>query len=129
MEGAVSPAVMDAADPLRLFRDRFALPDGVIYLDGNSLGCLPKATPGRVAEVVQTEWGKGLIGSWNSAGWVDASQRVGDKIARVIGAGAGEVVACDSTSVNVFKALCAAISLNPHRSTILSERGNFPSDI
>lgn len=129
MEGAVSPAAMDAADPLRHFRDRFALPDGVIYLDGNSLGCLPKATAGRVAEVVQTEWGKGLIGSWNSAGWVDASQRVGDKIARVIGAGAGEVVACDSTSVNVFKALCAAISLNPDRSTILSERGNFPTDI
>lgn len=129
MEGAVSPAAMDAADPLRHFRDRFALPDGVIYLDGNSLGCLPKATPDRVAEVVQTEWGKGLIGSWNSARWVDASQRVGDKIARVIGAGAGEVVACDSTSVNVFKALCAAISLNPDRSTILSERGNFPTDI
>jgi kynureninase len=123
------PKVMDAADPLRPFRDRFALPQGVVYLDGNSLGCLPEATPRRVAEVVEGEWGRGLIGSWNSAGWFDAPTRIGDKIARLIGADAGEVVACDSTSVNVFKALCAAISANPGRSTILSESGNFPTDV
>lgn len=120
---------LDAADPLREFRERFALPEGVIYLDGNSLGCLPKATVARLADVVAREWGGGLIGSWNSAGWVDAPSRVGDKVARLIGAGPGEVVACDSTSVNVFKALCAALSVNPGRSTILSERGNFPTDV
>jgi kynureninase len=122
-------AALDAADPLRAFRERFVLPEGVIYLDGNSLGCLPKATAARIAEAVRREWGEGLIGSWNSAGWVDAPSRVGDKIARLIGAAAGEVVACDSTSVNVFKALCAALSVNPGRSAILSERGNFPTDV
>lgn len=122
-------AALDVADPLRRFRERFALPEGVIYLDGNSLGCLPHATAGRVAEVVKSEWGQSLIGSWNSAGWVDAPQRIGDKIGRLIGAGKGEVVACDSTSVNVFKALCAALSIKPGRSTILSERGNFPTDV
>lgn len=123
------PVAADAADPLRRFRDRFVLPEGVIYLDGNSLGCLPKATADRVADVVSREWGEGLIGSWNTAGWVDASQRIGDKIARLIGANPGEVVACDSTSVNVFKALCAAVSVNPGRSRIVSERGNFPTDV
>jgi len=125
----MDPSALDAADPLRGFRERFVLPESVIYLDGNSLGCLPKATAPRLAEVVKREWGEGLIGSWNSAGWVDAPGRVGDKIARLIGAGPGEVVACDSTSVNVFKALCAALSINPGRSTILSERGNFPTDV
>lgn len=125
----MEPAALDAADPLRAFRERFQLPEDVIYLDGNSLGCLPKATQGRLADVVQREWGEGLIGSWNSAGWVDAPQRMGDKIARLIGARTGEVVACDSTSVNVFKALCAALSVNPGRSTLLSERGNFPTDV
>ena len=122
-------AALDAADDLRPFRKRFALPDATIYLDGNSLGCLPLDTGPRIAEVVSKEWGQDLIGSWNSAGWIDAPQRIGDKIARVVGASEGEVVACDSTSINVFKALCAALSVNPGRSTILSERGNFPTDI
>lgn len=122
-------AALDDVDPLRQFRERFALPEGVIYLDGNSLGCLPRATAARMAEVVSSEWGEGLIGSWNAAGWVDAPQRIGNKIARLIGAGEGEVVACDSTSVNVFKALCAALSIRPGRSTILSEAGNFPTDV
>jgi kynureninase len=125
----MDPVALDAADPLHAFRERFVLPQDVIYLDGNSLGCLPKATAPRMAEVVEAEWGGGLIGSWNSAGWVDSPQRIGDKIARQIGARAGEVVACDSTSVNVFKALCAALSVNPGRSTVLSERGNFPTDV
>ena len=119
----------DTDDPLARFRDRFALPKGVIYLDGNSLGALPKSTPGRLAATIAEEWGEGLITSWNAAGWVAAPQRIGDKIARLIGAGEGEVIACDSTSINVFKLLTAALSLNPGRTTILSESGNFPTDV
>ena len=125
----MTPNELDAADPLALFRDRFALPQGVVYLDGNSLGPLPKATEARVLETVRREWGEGLITSWNDADWVRMPQRIGDKIARLIGAKPGEVVACDSTSVNVFKALCAALALNPERNVILSESGNFPTDI
>jgi kynureninase len=127
--GLMTPDALDAADPLAHFRDRFALPEGVIYLDGNSLGALPKATEARVLETVRREWGEGLITSWNKAGWVGMPQRIGDKIARLIGAGEGEVIACDSTSVNVFKALAAAVALRPERSVILSESGNFPTDI
>ena len=119
----------DANDPLAAFRERFALPEGVIYLDGNSLGALPSATTERLSATVKDEWGEGLITSWNAAGWVSAPQRIGDKIARLIGAGEGEVIACDSTSVNVFKVLTAALSLNPARTTILSESGNFPTDV
>src|SRR5437762_12382195 len=96
---------LDAADPLRGFRDRFHLPPGVIYLDGNSLGPLPRGTAARLGEVVEKEWGEGLIGSWNTAGWMGAPARVGDKIARLIGAGPGEVVVADSTSINLFKVL------------------------
>ena len=123
------PDALDAADPLAHFRECFALPEGVIYLDGNSLGALPKASVERLDRTVAIEWGKGLITSWNAAGWVEAPQRVGDKIARLVGADAGEVIACDSTSVNLFKLLTAALSLNPQRGTILSERGNFPTDV
>jgi kynureninase len=119
----------DANDPLAAFRERFALPEGVIYLDGNSLGALPSATTERLSATVKDEWGEGLITSWNAAGWVSAPQRIGDKIARLIRAGEGEVIACDSTSVNVFKVLTAALSLNPARTTILSESGNFPTDV
>ncbi len=129
MDAAADPVALDAADPLRVFRARFALPDGTIYLDGNSLGCLPKATPPRLTELLREEWGQNLIGSWNSAGWVEAPQRIGDKIGRLLAADEGEVVACDSTSINVFKALCAALSCNAGRGTILSERGNFPTDV
>ena len=123
------PEALDAADPLAHFRARFALPEGVVYLDGNSLGALPRDTAARLAAAVSEEWGRGLITSWNAHGWVEAPGRIGDKIARLIGAGPGEVVACDSTSVNVFKLLSAALSINPGRSTILSERGNFPTDV
>ncbi|MCA1660815.1 MAG: kynureninase [Novosphingobium sp.] len=119
----------DADDPLAVFRDRFALPEGVIYLDGNSLGALPRATADRLTATAIKEWGAGLITSWNAAGWISAPQRIGDKIARLVGAGEGEVIACDSTSVNVFKLLTAALSLNPGRTTILSESGNFPTDV
>ncbi|GGD89866.1 kynureninase [Tsuneonella deserti] len=125
----MTPEQLDAADPLAPFRDRFALPEGVIYLDGNSLGARPKAAAGRIAQVVEREWGEGLITSWNAAGWIEAPRRIGDKIAQLVGAGNGEMIACDSTSVNIFKTLCAALSLTPERDTILSERGNFPTDI
>jgi kynureninase len=101
----------DADDPLAKLRASFDLPEGLIYLDGNSLGVLPRATAGRVAQVIGDEWGRGLIGSWNTAGWMQLPQRVGDKIGRLIGAGAGEVVAADSTSVNLYKVLAAALRL------------------
>lgn len=119
---------LDAADPLRAFRDRFDLPEGVVYLDGNSLGALPKATAGRIADVVSREWGRDLIRSWNKNHWIEAPRRLGGKIARLIGAKTHEVVAADSTSINVFKALSAAVQLRPGRPVILSETGNFPTD-
>ena len=93
--------LLDAADPLRHMRDEFSLPPGIIYLDGNSLGALPKATARRVADVVNKEWGQGLIRSWNSAGWIDQPARLGDKIAQLIGAGPSEMVAADSTSIQM----------------------------
>src|SRR4051794_39510044 len=93
----------DAADPLAGIRERFALPEGVIYLDGNSLGALPKATAPRLARLIADEWGRDLITSWNAHGWISLPTRVGDKIARLIGAAPGEVAVADSTSVNLFK--------------------------
>ena len=124
---------LDAADPLAPLREQFALPEGVIYLDGNSLGVLPRATAARVQQIVAEEWGQGLIRSWNDAGWMDLPQRVGDKIARLVGAGARELVVADSTSVNLFKVLSAALSIvssdAPQRKVILSERSNFPTDL
>jgi kynureninase len=125
--------VLDSADPLRGLRRNFIVPDGVIYLDGNSLGVLPRATPGRLQHVVGDEWGSGLIRSWNSAGWITLANRIGDKIARLIGAGAGEVAVGDSTSVNLYKALSAALQIvkadSPQRNRIVSERSNFPTDL
>lgn len=120
---------MDREDPLAGYRDRFEIPDGLVYLDGNSLGCLPKATPDRLASVVRDEWGRDLIRSWNTADWINAPRRVGAKIAKLIGATEDEVVAADSTSINVFKCLSACLQLNPSRSVLLSERGNFPTDV
>ncbi|MFM2208974.1 MAG: hypothetical protein RIQ96_617, partial [Pseudomonadota bacterium] len=124
---------LDAQDPLRTLRDQFDIPDGLIYLDGNSLGVLPRSVAARVTDVVQREWGQDLIRSWNSAGWFEMPQRVGDKVARLIGAGAGQVVATDSTSVNLFKVLSAALHLQhqdaPARRVVLSERSNFPTDL
>ncbi len=119
----------DAADPLRTFRARFSLPEGVIYLDGNSLGPLPAATPARIEEAIRREWGMGLIRSWNDEDWIGAPSRVGDKIARLIGALPGEVVVADSTSVNLFKLLAAAVQARPGRRVILTEAGNFPTDL
>lgn len=119
---------MDAEDPIAM-RDKFALPEGMIYLDGNSLGALPMATAARVADTVSREWGRGLIGSWNTADWIAAPQRVGAKIAEVVGAAPGEVVIADSTSINLFKLLVAACRARPGRTVILSEPGNFPTDL
>ena len=124
---------LDLQDPLRPLREQFSLPSGLIYLDGNSLGALPKSTAARVAQVVTQEWGQGLIGSWNEAGWFDMPQRLGDRIASLIGAGPGEVVATDSTSINLYKVLSAALliarSSDPARLRVISERDNFPTDL
>jgi len=124
---------LDARDPLRPLRDLFTLPEGVIYLDGNSLGPLPRSTPARIAQAVQQEWGEGLIRSWNSAGWHEMPRRLGDKIAPLVGAKPGELVATDSTSINLYKVLSAALSIvtadSPGRDVVLSERSNFPTDL
>jgi kynureninase len=119
----------DRADPLAPFRERFLLPEGVVYLDGNSLGALPKAAAARVREAVEVEWGRDLIKSWNLHRWIDLPQRAGAKIARLVGARADEVVVADSTSVNLFKLLAAALRLRPDKRVILSEPGNFPTDL
>lgn len=122
---------LDAADALAPQREFFDLPAGRIYLDGNSLGALPRATPQRIEAVLRGEWGEGLIGSWNSAGWIDAPQRVGESIGRLIGAAPGETLCADSTSVNLFKLLAVALTINARgaRQRIVSERGNFPTDL
>ncbi len=119
---------LDAKDPLGEFRDEFSLPPGVVYLLGNSLGALPRRTPERVAHTVETEWGVHLGASWNTAGWWDMPQSAGDRIAPLIGAGPGEVLAGDSTSVNIFKLVTAALPLRPGRRVIVSDLGNFPTD-
>jgi kynureninase len=120
---------LDAADPLRRYRGDFLLPDGVIYLDGNSLGALPRATPARQRAAVETEWGDALIRSWNDHGWIDAPQRIGAKIAALIGARPHEVIVADSVSVNLFKLIVAAAALSPDRPVLLSESGNFHTDL
>src|ERR1043166_9637316 len=120
---------LDRSTPLRSFRDRFLLPDGVIYLDGNSLGPVPRETPDRVAAVVRHEWGQSLIRAWNDHGWIDLARRVGDKIGRLIGADPGTTIVTDSTSINIFKCLGAALTLRPERGVILSETGTFPTDL
>ncbi|WP_379548936.1 kynureninase [Qipengyuania sp. DSG2-2] len=120
---------LDTADPLADYRDRFDLPEGVIYLDGNSLGALPKTTPDRLAQVIGEEWGHDLIKSWNTADWISLPQRVGGKIAPLIGAQSHEVIVADSVSVNLFKLISAALAMNPGRKVILSEPGNFPTDL
>jgi len=120
---------LDRADPLRPFRERFALPEEVIYLDGNSLGAMPKDAPARLRRVAEIEWGRDLVRSWTRHGWIDLQSRIGDKIGRLIGARPGETIVTDSTSVNLFKLLAAALKLNPRRRVILSEKTNFPTDL
>ena len=124
---------LDAADPLRALREQFELPSGVIYLDGNSLGPLPRAAIKAVEHAQRQEWGQGLIRSWNSAGWMARAQAVGDRIATLVGAGPGELVVADSTSINLYKVLHAALRLalqrDPLRRVLLTEQGNFPTDL
>ena len=119
---------LDAADPLAGFRDRLARHDpGLIYLDGNSLGPLPRATQARIAEVVSEEWGAGLVRSWNR--WIGLPLEVGDLIgAHLIGAGPGQVAVCDSTTVNLYKLAWAALEARPGRSVIVTDDDNFPTD-
>lgn len=110
-------------------RALFHLPPGVLYLDGNSLGPLPVAAEARVAEVMRAEWGNELIKAWNSADWISLPRRVGDRIGRLIGARAGSVATGDTLSIKVFQALSAALALNPDRHIVVSDTGNFPSDL
>ena len=123
----------DATDPLASFKDRFSLPEGLIYLDGNSLGPMPLGAAERAAEVINNEWAHGLIRSWNTAGWFEMPSRLGDKLARIIGGNDGETVVTDTTSLNLFKALASAVRIQqqdaPTRRVILTERDNFPTDI
>ncbi len=124
---------LDAQDPLRPLRDLFTLPEGMVYLDGNSLGAAPRAAAARAAAVVQQEWSQGLITSWNAAGWVDLPLRLGNQFAPWIGAGADEVVFTDTASINLFKVLTAAARVAredaPQRKRVISERSNFPTDL
>jgi kynureninase len=119
----------DAADPLAHARACFDLPEGVIYLDGNSLGALPCATAAAVADVIGTQWGADLISSWNRHDWIGLPQRLGARIAPMIGADADEVTVTDTTSTNLFKLIAAALAARPGRNVILSEAGNFPTDL
>jgi kynureninase len=122
-------AALDAQDPLAPFRDEFVLPEGLVYLDGNSLGALPRRTPERLREVAEREWGHGLVRSWNTAGWIDLPARVAARIAPLVGAADDEVAVADSTSVNLFKLLAGALARRPGRRVVLSERENFPTDL
>ncbi len=120
---------LDQTDPLAMARDLFFLPEDIIYLDGNSLGAAPEAAIAAVNNTAHNEWAGELIGSWNSAGWFELPSTFGGIIAEIIGAASHEVVACDTTSINIYKALHGALSLRPERSTIVAEGGSFPTDL
>jgi kynureninase len=120
---------LDAADPLAPFLARFHRPQGLLYFDGNSLGMLSREAKRRAIDAIEREWGEGLIESWTAANWIDLPEKVGGKIAKLIGAGEDEVIATDSTSINIFKLLAGALKLRPGRRVILTESGNFPTDI
>jgi kynureninase len=119
----------DYADPLRGFRDRFVLPEGLIYLDGNSLGPMPRAAAGILNRTIEQEWGQDLVRSWNSAGWFDMPVRLGDRIGALLGAAPGQTVVCDTTSINLYKAIHAAIGLRPDRNVVIAEAESFPTDL
>lgn len=121
-------ANLDNADPLAHARARFILPGGINYLDGNSLGALPRGVAERVATTLKDEWGHGLVRSWNTAGWYESPGRIGSKLAPILGAAPHQVTVTDTISVNLFKLLVAAIRMRPGRTTIVAEQGNFPSD-
>ena len=120
---------LDARDPLAALRARFDLPPGGLYLDGNSLGALPCDTAPTVDDLIRRQWGRDLIASWNRHDWIGAPARLGDLVAPLIGAARGEVIVCDSVSVNLFKLIAAALAARPGRTTILCEAGNFPTDL
>jgi len=120
---------LDAADPLALARERFRLPEGVIYLDGNSLGALPGAAPTALASTAEQQWGEDLIASWIKHGWIDWPTRIAGKLAPIVGASPDELLIADSTSVCLFKLLAAAAGARPDRKTILTQRRNFPTDL
>jgi kynureninase len=120
---------LDTADPLAFARERFSLPDGVIYLDGNSLGALPRATPATLANTAERQWGEDLIASWNRHGWIDWPTRIAAKLAPIVGATPSELLIADSTSVCLFKLLAAAVQARPGRKTILTQKANFPTDL
>jgi kynureninase len=119
----------DALDPLRGLRERFAIPEGLIYLDGNSLGPMPRAAAGVLNRTIEQEWGHDLIRSWNSAGWFDMPLRLGDRVGALIGATPGQTVVCDTTSINLYKAIHAALGLRPDREIIIAESESFPTDL
>jgi kynureninase len=119
----------DSVDPIRGFRDRFIIPDGIIYLDGNSLGPMPRATAGILNHTIEQEWGQDLIRSWNSAAWFDMPVRLGDSVGGLIGAAPGQALVCDTTSINLYKAVHAAIGLRPDRDVIIAEDESFPTDL
>jgi kynureninase len=119
----------DLRDPLRHLRDRFSIPDGVIYLDGNSLGPLPRAAGAVFNRTIEHEWGRDLIGSWNSAGWFDMPLRIGDRVGALLGAAPGQTVVCDTTSINLFKAVHAAMGLRSDRDVVIAEAESFPTDL
>ena len=120
---------LDPGDPLAAKRGEFALPDNVVYLDGNSLGAMPLAAQQRSLHVVEQQWGRDLIQSWNSHDWIDLPITVGEKIAPLLGAARGQVICCDSTSVNLFKSLCCALGMQKDRRLVLSQTDNFPADL
>lgn len=122
-------SALDAADPLARFRDAFHLPEGLIYLDGNSLGPAPKAALRAVETAARAEWADGLIRSWNDADWFTLTDRLGDTVGAVIGAAPGQTVVCDTTSINIFKAVAAGLALVPERSVVVAEGGSFPTDL
>ena len=122
-------AALDRADPLASARDAFVIADGVIYMDGNSLGVPPRSALDAVRAAAETEWAGDLVGAWNSRDWIGLPGRLGDRIGRLVGAVAGQVLVCDSTSVNLNKLLATALGLRPGRRTVLSTRDNFPTDL
>jgi kynureninase len=120
---------MDASDELAAVRDEFTIPEGEIYLDGNSLGPVSRHVPGRVREVVSDEWARGLVRSWNDAGWMDMPTRLGDRVAPLIGARPGEVLVADTLTFMLAKLIGGALDLRPDRHVVLTDRDNFHSDL